>query len=139
MTPISEYLTEQKRLAEAATEGPWKRDWYAGVKDPKSRLMTAYEGRNHCLGEYLTEEDATFIAAARSSVPKLIAAVEAVMAVHERVETQSQYPMPPNWKPMKLEVCGHCKRPGAGDALHPWPCPTIRAIEAALGGEGDGK
>lgn len=84
-------------------------------------------------GGIIRNEDAEFIVASRTAVPRLVAALEAVLVLHERVETQSQYPMPPDWKPMKLEVCGLCKRPGAGDALHPWPCPTVAAIETALG------
>lgn len=71
---------EWRALADAATEGPWRRGWYAGVVEPKSRLMTAHDGYNHCLAEYLTEADAEFIAAARTAVPRLLDALDAAEA-----------------------------------------------------------
>lgn len=65
----------------------------------------------------------------RATVPDTAsAAIERVRAIHKML-TQLQYPVPNERKPRKLQVCSHCKRPGAGDALHPWPCPTLAALD----------
>lgn len=137
MTTITEYLAEQKRLAEAATEGPWA-PWLDqdGQAHMNGMLMvgnaaavipdgeTWIEGVDvNPIAHTYTPEDRAFIAAARSSVPRMIAALEAVTALHRRVSA----PWPHSGGTF---VCR------ADNGL--WPCPTIRAVEAALGGEGDG-
>lgn len=59
-------------------------------------------------------------------IEQLETQIERVRELHQRVETRSHYPMPPNWEHQKLVVCGYCKH--AGDAAHPYPCPTIEAL-----------
>lgn len=146
MTTISEYLAEQKRLAEAATEGPWAFAaapaegseetpieylhgaltgdgplfvvWVPKTEgDPGGYRLTAATGD----GPHASM-DAEFIAAARESVPRLVAALEAVAEMHAERE----------WRPLDGTYIGggSCK-----SCRQPWPCPTIRAVEAALGGE----
>ena len=63
--------------------------------------------------------DATFIAATRTDVPRLVAAVEAVLAVHSPLITDR------GW------VCAECAQ--CLDDATP-ECPTVRAITAALDG-----
>jgi len=53
----------------------------------------------------------------------MIAALEAVIGKHRRQDDDDE------------PYCGTCFQSPYGYA--PWPCPTIRAIEAALGGEGE--
>lgn len=128
MTNVTEFLAEQKRLAEAATEGPWEVDQSEpGIWGPQHIVIgnyTASDMFESPAWENGKPEDLAFIAAARESVPRMIAALEAVTDVHRRVSA----PWPHSGGTF---VCR------ADNGL--WPCPTIRAIEAALGGESDGE
>lgn len=116
----AEFLAEQKRLAEAATEGwhifetSWDRN-ALGVENDADEMVFWEVGGGITVAY---PHDAEFIAAARSSVPKLIAAVEAALSEHWS-EPYAQGP----------DYCAGCE--------HRWPCDTYRAIEAALGGEGE--
>lgn len=152
----TEFLAEQKRLVDAATEGPWAFAsapaegsqetaaeylesaltgdgplfvvWVpATAGEPEGYRVTAATGD----GPHASM-DAEFIAAARTSVPRMIAALEAVKAAHRPVDVEPSE-----------TICDGCSTlRGAGENARyfpheEWPCPTIRAIEAALGGEGD--
>lgn len=81
MTELHHELEEERRIINAATAGPWKRDIYAGVVQPKSRLMTGYTGYNTCLAEYMTTENAKFAVHARTALPLRNAQVAAVYGV----------------------------------------------------------
>lgn len=69
----------------------------------------------------------------RHDVPKLLAAVEAVLALHTTTMRKVRV-----YEPGRLSFgdlverpfCSHCKH--AGDAPHPWPRPTVQAINDAL-------
>ena len=66
----------------------------------------------------MSTEDAEFIAHARTDLPALLAAVEAVRALHKCLTFLDDGIGEPT-------ACGHCDN-------ETWPCPTIRAITAAL-------
>lgn len=97
-------IGEIQARADAATPGPWK-DGQNTIGGVSYHLRAA------------TSEDLTFISAASSDVPKLCAALRAVLELH------------------KPHASGRfC------DALtcsEDWPCSTVRAITEALG-EADG-
>lgn len=141
MTPSSEFLAEQKRLTEAATGGVWEAcDMNEGMCPPRPLWGVVNEAYYNPAADddeeagYVEVEihvgdkaDAEFIAAARSSVPRMIAALEAVMEIHSRGET-SYHPaqgMVTTEEDRIEDGCQWCQ--------DPWPCPTISAIEAALG------
>ena len=67
-------------------------------------------------------KDAEFIAHARSDVPVLVAAVEAVLELHQR---------------NRYDECIECLSTDEyGEATNvDYPCPTVTAIQAALGEE----
>src|SRR5690606_22140023 len=112
---MSDLLSEiEERLANA-TPGPW--DW----------VPSAVEGGSHVLGvvgesgfpvlrtsPYAPprQRDAEFIAHARTDVPRLVKALEAVLEDH---------------KPRT-----HATHTGCRECGQLWPCNTQRAIEAAL-------
>jgi len=104
-------LDEIEARANAATEGPWEVsvDHYApivlGPPAGDDRLMVA--------GDVLTN-DAEFIAHARQDVPALVAALRAVLEVHEETPYGCAVCEEQNW------------------AL-PWPCPTVAAIRQHIG------
>ena len=66
------------------------------------------------------EEDAEFIAHARTDVPALVHALRAVLALHKC----RTYPDDGIGEPT---ACTHCDN-------EPWPCPTVRAIRQHIGG-----
>lgn len=112
-------LSEIEKAAEGATPGPWKRGWYAGVVDPKSRVMTDRAGYNTCLADYLSEADATFIAASRTAIPAMTAVLRDVLALHRPLNDLGSPP------------CAACLAEDNGEPLFvPYPCPTVRAITA---------
>ncbi|PRI11901.1 hypothetical protein [Leucobacter massiliensis] len=156
MTAITEYLAEQKRLAGAATEGPWAfaaapaegsdetaAEYLEGALTGDGPLFVVWvpETQGDPGGYRLTAAtgdgphasmDAEFIAAARESVPRMVAALEAVTALHQPVEIEPSD-----------TICRECsfQLPNGRyfGMLTEWPCPTIHAVEAALGGEGGGE
>jgi hypothetical protein len=67
-------------------------------------------------------KDAEFIAHARSDVPVLVAAVEAVLELHQR---------------NRYDECIECLSTDEyGEATNvDYPCPTVAAIQSALGEE----
>ena len=68
---------------------------------------------------------AEFIAHARQDIPALLAAVEAVLELHEPEATGYG-----DW------VCGACISAGSHDwESTAYPCPTVTAIQSALGEE----
>ena len=114
---MSDYLDQIGQRIEAATEGPWS--------VYRTRVGT-YVTRPDLLGVarewslVWQDADAEFIANARVDVPRLLAAVRAVEAVHQKRGAS----WPHNGG---VFVCG------ADGAI--WPCPTIRALTNAVEGE----
>jgi hypothetical protein len=63
-----------------------------------------------------TPEDREFIAHARTDVPALVEALEAVLAMHVRMDAYDNDAL--------VDFCDRCQRP--------WPCETVTAIETEL-------
>ena len=110
-------LDEIKARAAAATEGPWM------------NLMLALVpvGRDGNIADTACEDsvgnrvnNAEFIAHARSDVPVLVAAVKAVLELHQPYITRSAW-----------QTCNECWNSGTAEIVY--PCPTVAAIQAALG------
>ena len=95
MTDPRETLARIRAQADAATEGPWEvngpdRPW-ATISHGSDSILHAYEQHHpYCEGcecgdprseVALSDEDAEFIAAARTDVPALLDALEKVMAL----------------------------------------------------------
>lgn len=136
-----ETLAGMRAIEQAATEGPWGTGnyWGALTHGPDGILGAYYEGDCPACDESLDAEaevviegvDLDFIAASRSFVPKALAALDAVLAMHA---------------PSKEPTSGHyycdsdeCDRAGEGELRdacqhcgHWFPCPTTAAIEQAL-------
>ena len=93
---IAAFLAEQKRLADAATKGPW--DSYR--PNPAYRIYevcsTTPQGLNETLAEvsgYNASNDVEFTVAARSSHPRMVKALEAVLnhATKQRDEIRTSF------------------------------------------------
>ena len=147
---IESRLAEIRARVEAATEGPWRvdydnaDDWEAGIaagdypeaivgprnivhekaSDGFRRLLEDKYATANIVNEIceLTTSDATFIAASRTDLPALLAAVQAVMDLHKCLT----FPDDGIGEPT---ACGHCDN-------ETWPCPTVQDIAAALEVEG---
>ena len=77
----------------------------------------------------LATEDAEFIAAARTTVPALLDALEKVLALHPRVVVLTA---DPEFGRMEDDaICGACI---VNHEAADWPCPNVRAITTALDG-----
>lgn len=140
MSDARAYLVERQRLADAATEGPWEARPHSSG-DPsygpqEYRIVSLAKGEDahtragDLYGPVVASADysemgyldSRFAADARSSVPAMAAALTAVLDLH----------VAERWEWDDSIVCSRC---GPEDAPHEWPCETVRAIEAALGGE----
>lgn len=106
MADTTARLDHIQARADAAMHGPWD------VRGTNDDLVIDAEGRR--IATTLRTVNAEFIAAARQDVPNLVAALRAVLDEHPQVPS-ADYP----W----------CSADG-----NAWPCPTVRAIEAELGG-----
>ena len=117
----------KERLDKAHTEwGPWKAkedswDGYSVVIDdngPGVSIIAEQIGQ----GEDEGRGDATFIAHAPEDIAALIIEVERLRGQIDAVR-EHHVPVDANYYAATVTEC--CSCPG------PWPCPTIRALEAA--------
>ena len=120
-------LNEIEARANAATEGPW----VCVLNGDESEVTYAnapITWDDHG-GEVFTEGDAEFIAAARTTVPALLDALEKVLELHPRVVVMAA---DPEFGQMEDDaICGACI---VNHEAADWPCPNVRAITTALDG-----
>ena len=127
MSDLTDRLDEIQARAEAATPGPWRAGTEEGVD--YGSVMGAPKSIG---GGYVTvpvlvddlsmyEGTAEFIAASRTDVPRLVAALRAVLDLHRDAGQPA--------------FCTHCQALNDGQ----WPCPTVQAIADALGIGGEEK
>lgn len=125
MTTLTEWIAEQRALADAATAPPWKpwksgTPWIEGGENGYDDVLAPdyVACMSHCYGGSsrveISDADHAFIIASRTTVPALLAAVEAVVARHH---------LTPGG------VCAWC------ESLYPYPCPDVRDLTDALGVE----
>ena len=123
-------LEEIKARAGRATPGPWEaqlsfnREWM---------LILANSGtadEDH-IGKVADDDDAEFIAHARTDVLNLLAALEAVEALHVRWDAEEFYnDSDGGSRSTIVYYCGTCV--DGNEVPYAWPCPTIAAIKEAL-------
>lgn len=126
---IQDRITEWATLAEAATEGPWSATYgpreIPRIWSDSPGLIDSHEFIAKCA---MKEDapDAIFMAASRTAVPAMAAALTAVLELHHPVEVEPSD-----------TICSHCsfRLPNGrffGKVVE-WPCSTVEAIETALG------
>ena len=119
MNDPRETLNRIRKQADNATKGPW----VCTLNGDESEVTYAnapITWDDHG-GEVFTEGDAEFIAAARTTVPALLDALEKVLELHHPIPgtTTDRHGV------RDTTFCDHC--------LHPeYPCPTVEAITTAL-------
>ena len=138
MTAV-DWLKARRELEQAATEGPWEwdepsdYDWPDGdqsLRAPKARdeggegVLILYGWGYDASGIEARSEDRSFIADARTALPRALDALEKVLALHQ---PEAFHDDPSS------SFCARCQRT-AGI----WPCETVDTIESALGIEAGG-
>lgn len=135
-------LDELRKLADAATPGPWE----AGDVWVYTKPIYSDDNRlSDVLGMKFADEDrasseharglrnAEVIAAARTAVPELLDRLAAAEAKLAAVEALHQpVAMVPGVE--ETLVCDGCDNPGR---FVYWPCPTVVALGLPVGGEND--
>lgn len=136
MTAVAR-LAAIKEREQNATEGPWE---WGPVVEESAFLMVAGAGYRKVLDAwgmhtdgflYGKPEDRAFIAHARTDIPALVAAVEKVLELHRPGKFHMRL-TDGGWR----YRCAGCGRPwdlDAKDGQTTRPCPTVRAVEEALG------
>ena len=129
MSTLTDLLDEIQDRADRATEGPWE-----AYSVPASRREAGYSAVEVSDTEVQVTRDAgswfdaDFIARARDDVPRLVAALRAVLGAHTPIEVEPSD-----------TLCRECsfQLPSGRylGKLSEWPCPTVRAITEALGVE----
>ena len=119
----ADWLAERRRIEQAASEGPWEHEGvgeiiqHFSLPEPATVVSTDVACMGYCYGGSAAgverDEDAEFIADARTALPKALNALEAVLALHWG-EPYAQGP----------DYCAECE--------HLWPCETYAAITEAL-------
>ena len=122
MTDPRETLNRIREQSDNAVEGPW--DAYMGRIDHPGRSLVAVAY------DVAREEDAEFIAHARTDVPALLDALEKVLRLHPRVVVLHA---DPEFGRMEDDtICGACI---VNHEPADWPCPNVTAITTALNGD----
>lgn len=124
MNDPRETLNRIRKQADNATEGPWRHisifEVGGFVEDPYGRDI--FDWAQDDAGTICAPDpDAEFIAAARTTVPALLDALEKVLELHHPIPgtTTDRHGV------RDTTFCDHC--------LHPaYPCPTVEAITTAL-------
>ena len=126
MTDPRETLARIRAQVDAASPGPWF-DEERNLDKPWD-LTTVYYGFHNGetpdrdLVAEASYDNAEFIAAARSDVPRLLDALEAVLAMHYHDLFRGHLSN-------GCRICGH----GPND--EGYPCPTVKTITDALNGD----
>ena len=111
------WISDRRALIDAATEGPW---WTTRDMSPAD-VFAGYGSADDVALALDIERpaDAALIADSRTSLPKALDALEAVLGLHtpERFEDHPE-----------KEFCRCCQRTAGV-----YPCRTVTAITAALG------
>ena len=119
----ADHLKTIRERVEAATQGPWR--WeepstddfptydQSLVSDAADTTVVSGWGYD-ASGTEASDEDREFIAHARTDLPRLLDALEGVMAVHKQDDDM----------PLFCHACDDY-----------WPCPTVTAINDALEGK----
>ena len=129
MNDPRETLNRIRKQADNATKGPWVYT-LNGDESEVTYANAPITWDDHG-GEVFTEGDAEFIAAARTTVPALLDALEKVLRVHRDGGESQGYDMAHGGDYRTMPHC--CTECGSlGEYGVPWPCDTVEAITTAL-------
>lgn len=128
---IMEWLDESQRLADQATDGTWvaEKDWLPDPGDSRRTLYAVAAWSKELVNgiAYVNKPDAEFIAEARTRLPQAVAALRAVMGLHQQAAYQRNVPR--RFRRTHEDHLPYRSCDGCGEE---WPCPTITAIADAF-------
>jgi len=148
----SEWIEKQQALCSAATDGPWMyggQGWVFGNNGETVRGNSSSDELRDLVMSARNDDDGTFAAAARTSLPKALAALRAVLREHQsgdwycggicddstctrpHVETSDRDEYVHEDDDEIFPYCVGCSDPMA-DHIVDYPCLTVRAILATL-------
>ena len=110
---FEQWLDRAQAITEEATPGPWVEDGSLIGPRPGASVAQVWGVR--------WKADSAFIAHARAALPQAVAALRAVVDLHQ-----------PDVCWIDRLDCGACS---SYDECVQWPCPTVAAITEALGEE----
>ena len=119
----ADWITRRRELLAAATEGPWEAD---GTEISQHCMAYCYGGSGRGIER---EDDANLIADARTSLPRALDALEAVLALHR------PHICGDTWGTQGACFIGHggCMSGGTCRGCRmSYPCPTVAAVTGAL-------
>lgn len=125
---ITAWLDDAQAKVDAATEGPWDIETDSNAVVGPTLSYAADRHRFFGVAEDVhLAGDREFIADTRTRLPQAIAALRAVLDAHAPTDAL----MNPGRQERVVAVCTGC---GTDDGnWQRWPCPTARAIAAAIG------
>ena len=129
-------LNEIEARTNAATPGPWE----AGCNDRRmyhvvtenEEFFAEYGPELYDSQGFFSDDDTEFIAHARADVPALVAALRAVLEIHQDGGESQGYTDTGTYDFMP-HCCTECG--SLGEYGVPYPCPTVAAIRHYLGDE----
>lgn len=128
MTTLADYLAERRRIAGAATEGPWRTGAW---RDRTFREYVTIEPKvgSRTIGDVTDNHqgNAAAIVDAHNESPKAWDALGKVLELHSKALITPD--------PDDGYMCAHCVDRFEVDAE--WPCETVRAIADVLGVEAE--
>ena len=137
----AKWIAKRRELLAAATEGPWSAAdehdgvgypaWCVSQMRPGWESMTPTGGYVGDVADVEREADARLIADARTSLPRALDKLEAVLELHRlnreddgscQGYTSSGYGYLDRW-------CVECSEQSGREYGTPWPCPTVTALD----------
>ena len=162
--PIIDRLDEIRDRADAATPGPWDFQPWSTFALPSGEydesILLANASPDGEMARGLLDEDGEFIAAARTDVSRMDAALRAVLDLHKPTTMDfivgdcaaeaCEHDDPDDCSTAPRKVCGGCVdqaehvTPYAMESVSVvqlviWPCDHVQAIAGALGVETEGE
>ena len=125
MTDIQVWLDQGKTLADQATEGPWEARSSEATMNDRAEWKIGKHNRPQALRSVMRGSDAAFIADARTRLPQALAALQAVLDMHR--------PSTADTGEEEILFCPECFDVEDVGEVDTWPCPTVQAIQNALG------
>ena len=127
MTDIQAWLDEARTLADKTIPGPWRAEW---VEDDDWHEIHGQPFDGMVCPQVATiqgggENDAAFIADARTRLPQALHALQAVLDLH----APEEYDGYPQHRPDGV-MCAVCMN--EFDEYVEWPCRTVQAIQTAI-------
>lgn len=130
MSDLNEWISERRRIHEAATEGPWAVDGPAQAGPDDSLIVYPKNDAGAIAYVQPAWDDADSIVDGHNTLPTALTMIEKVLERHRPVRGETR---------RSPDVCAECDEligePGydCGGVVD-WPCPTVQDLSSAIEG-----